>query len=885
MTTFSRRRIYCAPLLLSFGLTLCIHAQSKSNPAQDATSRAAEMVGKMTLEEKVSQMQNHAVAIPRLNIPEFDWWNEGLHGIARSGYATVFPQALGLAATWDTALLHQAAIVISTEARAKNTEALRQDNHSIYYGLDIWSPNINIFRDPRWGRGQETYGEDPFLTSRMGVAFVTGLQGDDPRYYRVISTPKHFAVHSGPESTRHTVDVTASPHDLEDTYLPAFRATITEAHAGSTMCAYNSLDGEPACANTMLLRDTLRGAWKFSGYVTSDCWAITDIAVGHKFAPDMEHAAVAAVRAGTDTSCGPEFATLTDAVKHGLIKESEIDQSVTRLFTARIRLGLFDPPSSVPYAQIAFSEDNSEQHRALSLKVAAESMVLLKNDGVLPLAKTVKTIAVIGPNAAALSSIEGNYNAVPSKPVVPLLGMENHFGKNNILYAQGSPYVEGAVVPVPRTILHPAANSTVEGLTGEYFNNTGLTGSPAITRVDPQINFDWNAATPVANTDMTGFSVRWTGVLTIPTPGDYTFGFTLAHCYPCRDTESIKVWVDDNQISEETKAQAEGRSSDTKPFTIHLTDNKPHPIRIEYSHSAKLFGAGITFDWRPDIAAQRDEAVAIARKADVVVAFVGLTPELEGEEMPIKIEGFSGGDRTLIELPKVQQQMLEAVAATGKPLVVVMLNGSAIAATWAKDHASAMLEAWYPGEEGGTAIASTLAGDFNPAGRLPVTFYASTDQLPAFDDYSMKARTYRYFDGKPAFGFGYGLSYSHFTYSKLKLSSTTVKAGEPLTVEADVKNDSPRDGDEVAELYLIPPKDNVAPRLALEDFTRIHLRAGETHHLKFTLDPRQLSVVDKQGTRAVMPGQYSLAVGGAQPADATTLSSQFTITGSAPLPR
>ncbi len=478
MTTQSRRR--CAPLLLSLGFALCARtqAQSKPDPAQEATRRAAELVAKMTLEEKVSQMQNHAVAIPRLNIPEYDWWNEGLHGIARSGYATVFPQAIGLAATWDTALLHQTATVISTEARAKNAEALRQDNHSIYYGLDIWSPNINIFRDPRWGRGQETYGEDPFLTSRMGVAFVTGLQGDDPRYYRVISTPKHFAVHSGPESTRHTVDVIASPHDLEDTYLPAFRATITEAHAGSTMCAYNSLDGQPACANTMLLRDTLRGAWKFKGYVTSDCWAITDIAVGHKFAPDIEHAAVAAVRAGTDTSCGPEFATLTDAVKHGLIKESEIDQSVTRLFTARIRLGLFDPPSHVPYAQIPFTEDNSEQHRALALKVAAESMVLLKNDGVLPFAKTVKTIAVIGPNAAALSAIEGNYNAVPSKPVVPLLGMENHFGKTAILYAQGSPYVEEVSVPVPRTALHAAANSPIEGLTGEYFNNADLQGAP-----------------------------------------------------------------------------------------------------------------------------------------------------------------------------------------------------------------------------------------------------------------------------------------------------------------------------------------------------------------------------------------------------------------------
>jgi len=856
-----------------------------NDPAQPVQKRVADLVGRMTLEEKVSQMQNHAVAIPRLNVPEYDWWNEGLHGIARSGYATVFPQAIGLAATWDQPLLHETAVAISTEARAKNADALRHDNHSIYYGLDIWSPNINIFRDPRWGRGQETYGEDPFLTARMGVSFVTGLQGDDPKFYRVISTPKHFAVHSGPESTRHTVDVVASPHDLEDTYLPAFRATITEAKAGSTMCAYNSLDGEPACANTMLLRDTLRDAWKFKGYVTSDCWAITDIAVGHKYAKDMEHAAVDAVRAGTDTSCGPEFATLTAAVKDKLIEESEIDQAVTRLFTARMKLGLFDPVASVPYAQIPFSQNDSEQHRVLARKVAEESMVLLKNDGVLPLAKSVKTIAVIGPNAAALSAIEGNYNAVPSQPVVPLVGMERKFGASAILYAQGSPYVKEAVVPVPRNVLHPAMDTKREGLKAEYFDNADFTGTPVVTRVDQQINFDWNAAAPVAGTDMKGFSVRWSGALAVPAAGDYTFSFTLAHCYPCRDAEAVHVWVDGKEVSKENQEQEESRSSDTKPFTVHFADSEPHALRVEYMHRARLFGAGITLDWRPNIAAERDEAVEIARRSDVVVAFVGLTPELEGEEMPIKIEGFSGGDRTLIELPRVQQEMLEAVAATGKPLIVVMLNGSAVAATWAKEHAAAVLEAWYPGEEGGTAIARTLAGENNPAGRLPVTFYASTEQLPAFDDYSMKARTYRYFGGTPLFGFGYGLSYAKFAYSGLKLSTHDLKAGEPLTVEAEVKNTSAREGDEVAELYLMPPADGVAPKLALEGFTRVHLKGGESRHVHFTLDARALSVVDAGGVRAVRAGNYGIAVGSAQPAEAKDLSGSFTISGTQALPR
>ena len=855
------------------------------NSSLPVEQRVADLVHRMTLEEKVSQMQNHAVAIPRLGIPEYDWWNEGLHGSARSGYATVFPQAMGLAATWDTRLLHDVGTVISTEARAKNAEALRHENHSIYYGLDIWSPNINIFRDPRWGRGQETYGEDPYLTSRLGVAFVKGLQGGDRKFYRTIATPKHFAVHSGPESTRHTANVDPSPHDLEETYLPAFRATITEAQAGSTMCAYNSLNGQPACANTMLLRDRLRGDWGFKGYVTSDCYAITDISVGHKFAPDMEHASAEAVKAGTDTSCGPEYATLTKAVQAGLLTESDIDTAVTRLFTARLRLGLFDPAGSVKYAGIPFSENDSAAHRTAALKTAEESMVLLKNDGILPLKKSIRTIAVIGPNAAALSAIEGNYNAVPSQPVVPLLGIERGFPSAKVLYAQGSPYVEGAALPVPQTALHPAAGDARPGLKGEYFSNVDFTGTPALTRIDPQINFDWNAATPSPAIDMEHFGARWTGTLSVPAPGDYTFTFTLAHCYPCNDAESLHVWVDGRSVTAQSPELKASRKSETELFHVQFADAKPHDLRIEYTHRAKLFGAGVTFDWMPNIEASRAEAVNVAKQADVVLAFIGLTPELEGEEMPVKIEGFAGGDRTAIELPKAQQEMLEAVAATGKPVVAVLLNGSALAVTWAQQHAAAVLEAWYPGEEAGTAIAHTLSGDNNPAGRLPVTFYASTAQIPAFDDYSMKGRTYRYMTAKPLFGFGYGLSYSSFEYTNLKLSSTTVAAGSDLNVEADVKNTGKLAGDEVAQLYLIPPASDVGPKLALEGFERVHLNPGQTVHVGFKLDPRQLSQVDAAGVRAVREGKYTVAVGGAQPADTKTVQADFSITGSKELPR
>jgi beta-glucosidase len=855
-------------------------------PTPETEKRVAALVGKMTLEEKVAQMQNDASAIPRLNVPAYNWWSEGLHGIARSGYATVFPQAIGLAATWDVPLIHQVGDTISTEARAKNGEALREGNHSIYYGLDIWSPNINIFRDPRWGRGQETYGEDPFLTARLGVAFVEGLQGNDPTYYKTIATPKHFAVHSGPETTRHTANIEPSAHDLEDTYLPAFRATVTQAKAGSVMCAYNAVDGEPACANTMLLQERLRKNWGFDGYVTSDCAAITDIAVGHHYSPDLEHAAVAAVRAGTDTSCGKEYGVLVKAVQDGLISEKEIDRSVNRLFTARFELGLFDDPAKVKYAQIPFSEDDSTGHRELALQTAEKSIVLLKNDGILPLKKSLK-IAVIGPNAASLAAIEGNYNAVPSQPILPLAGLENAFGVNQIRYAQGSPYVSELPVPVPRTLLHPAEGDPRFGLQGEYFDNVSFEGAPSMTRLDQQVAFDWDAATPYKSISPSHFGVRWTGTIQVPVAGDYAFSFTLAHCYPCGDAENLKVYLDGKPLSDQPVQATEYRSSGLQPFTLHFADAKPHAFRIEYTHKAKLFGAGITLSWMPAIDAEREAAIKAAKQADVVVAFVGLSPELEGEEMPVHVNGFDGGDRTSIELPAVQEKMLEAVAATGKPLVVVLMNGSALAVDWAKQHANAIVEAWYPGEEGGTAIADVLVGTINPAGRLPITFYASTKDLPPFDDYSMAGRTYRYYAGTPLWGFGYGLSYSTFHWTNLKLSTASLKAGDSMLVDADLENTSDRAGDAVSELYLTPPAESTSPRLALVGFDRLTLAPHAKKHVHFMVDARALSTVDMKGTRAVRAGDYVFHLGGTQPTDTVdgSASAAFTIRGNEELPR
>lgn len=887
----SPKTLSLAPICLALMLCSAARAQQKKplylDPSQPVAARVNDLVGRMTLEEKVSQMQNHAVAIPSLDVPEYDWWSEGLHGIARSGYATVFPQAIGLAATWDAPLMHEAATVISTETRAKHAEALRHNIHSIYFGLDLWAPNINIFRDPRWGRGQETYGEDPFLTSQMGVAFVEGLQGNDPHYDKTIATPKHYVVHSGPESTRHKANIDVSPHDLEDTYLPAFRATVKDAKAGSVMCAYNAIDGEPACANTFLLTEVLRKDWGFQGYITSDCGAISDVAEGHKFAPDLEHAAAVSLRAGTDTSCGDEYAALVKAVQDGLVSEAEIDTAVKRLFTARFKLGMFDPATDVPYARIPFSQNDSEAHRLLARTVAEKSMVLLKNNGILPLNKSVRTIAVIGPNAASLAAIEGNYNAIPSHPIVPLAGIESRFGAHaKILYTQGSPYVSELPLPAPRTLFHPAKRDKRHGLHAEYFNNLDFSGKPAFTRTDQQIDFDWDAASPGPGLDASAFAVRWTGTITAPQPGDYTFSFKLTHCYPCRDEEKVSVYLDGKQITGNGTTPRESRPNGLKPFTLTFSDTKPHTLRIDYSHHSPLFGAGLSLDWMPPIDAERAAAVRIAKQADVAVVFVGLSPNLEGEEMPVHIEGFDGGDRTEIELPAVQKQLLEAVAATGKPVIVVMLNGSALAMNWANRHAAAILEAWYPGEEGGAAIAATLAGDNNPAGRLPVTFYQSTAQLPPFDDYSMRDRTYRYFTGTPLWGFGYGLSYTNFQWSNVTLSTATLTAGEPLTVDADVKNIGPRKGDAVSELYLKAPASPTTPLHELVGFARTPLEPGQQQHIHLVIAPRSLSTVAADGKRSIEPGDYSLFLGGSQPGQSSIGEAKsFTIVGHQDLPR
>jgi beta-glucosidase len=848
-----------------------------------AEQRAADLVGRMTLEEKASQLVNQSRAIPRLNVPAYDWWSEALHGVATSGI-TEFPEPVGLGATFDTPTIHQMAIIIGTEGRIKHVQAVRAGHSDIFEGLDFWAPNINIFRDPRWGRGQETYGEDPFLTARMGVAFVTGMQGDDPRYYRVISTPKHYAVHSGPEPTRHIADVTVSKHDELDTYLPAFRAAVTEAKADSVMCAYNSINGQPACANEFLLQDQLRGKWGFKGYVVSDCGAVGNIFDGHHYKPTQPEASAISLQRGMDNECidftekvtdNRDFKAYLDAVKQGFLKESEIDVALTRLFTARMKLGMFDPPEMVPYSRIDEKLLNSAAHRALARKIANESMVLLKNDGVLPLKTAGLKIAVVGPLADQTKVLLGNYNGSPTHTVSILEGLKAEFPNAKINFVPGTRFLRdsGSVNAVPEAMLTTPDGKP--GLKGEYFKGTELQGKPVLVRTDKNVDFNFGSQ-PVSEVGPNNFSVRWTGFLTAAETGNFNFG--------ARGDDGFRVWLDGKLLAESWKTQ----SPTTLTAPVTLEKGHKYAVRMEYFQGAGGAEAYLVCakqqagDMEVD---SRAAAVAAAQNADVVVAVVGITSELEGEEMDVHQEGFKGGDRTSIDLPKPEQALLEAVAATGKPLVVVLTNGSALAVNWAAAHANAILDAFYPGEEGGAAVAETLSGRNNPAGRLPVTFYKDISQLPPFEDYAMKGRTYRYFEGEPLYPFGYGLSYTAFTYSGLTVPTAPVEAGRPMMAEVTVTNTGKRAGDEVAQLYLSFPNVAGAPHLALRGFERIHLEAGASRKVRFALSPRDMSMVTEKGVPIVAEGEYTLSVGGGQPhTGAQVLTQHFKVKGEQTLP-
>ncbi len=835
-----------------------------------AAKAPAPVTGRMTADEKIAQLQAAAPAIPRLRVNGYNWWNEGLHGLARNGQATVFPQAIGLAATWDPELLNSVGEVVSTEARAGFNTIGRDHDHGRYQGLTIWSPNINIFRDPRWGRGQETYGEDPYLTGTLGAAFVQGLQGPDPKHPRTIASVKHFVVHSGPEAGRHGFDVDVSPYDLEATFTPAFRQVVTQGKAQSVMCAYNALHGTPVCADGDLLNGRLRRDWGFSGYVVTDCDAVEDMYLFHFYRPTPEENAAAALKAGTDLNCGSYYKYLRLALDRKLVTSADIDRATDRLFAARKRLGLDGAGS--PYDGIDASQIHTPEAQALALKAARESIVLLKNNGVLPL-KSSARIAVIGPNADTLEVLQANYHGTAIDPVTPLGGLRKAFA--DVAYAQGSNIADGVAIPIPETALTTPAGEA--GLKGEYFATGDFSGTPAVVRTDRSVNLDLYGAVPVKGFEKGPYSVRWTGFVTPPAPGDYQLKIYTERCWECDNRhDKVTLFIDGKPVL------ADGGDGKTLGASVHFDDAKPHAIRLDFAHTGGDWG--IRLQWQAPAEAQRAEAVAATKNAGAIIAFVGLSPDVEGEELSILVPGFDRGDRTDLGLPARQQALLEALKATGKPLIVVNLSGGAVALDWAKDHADAVVQAWYPGEAGGTAIADVLTGGYNPSGRLPVTVYASVQDLPPFVDYRMTGRTYRYFTGKPLFGFGYGLSYTTFAYGGLR-APAAVKAGETITVRATVTNSGAVEGDEVAELYLTPPDDGQGLLRSLAGTRRVHLKPGESREVSFTLDPRALSIVKRDGSRIQDSGAFGIFVGGAQPGDGAGVSTVINLSGHAVLPK
>lgn len=681
--------------------------------------RAKDLVSRLTTEEKVMQMLHNSPAIPRLNIPAYNWWNEALHGVARAGVATVFPQAIALAATFDDNLIYKVADVISTEGRAKYHEFQRKSDTGIYKGLTFWSPNINIFRDPRWGRGHETFGEDPYLTSRLGVAFIKGIQGNHPKYLKAAACAKHYAVHSGPESLRHSFNAEVSQKDLWETYLPAFKKCVKEAKVQGVMGAYNRTNGEPCCGSKTLLKQILREKWGFKGYVTSDCWAIKDFHEYHMVTKTAPESVALAVNNGCDINCGNMYLNLLIALKEGLVKEETIDECVTRLFITRMKLGMFDDQSKVPYSDVPFEANDCKEHKAFNMEVAQKTIVLLKNENnLLPLdKKKIKSIAVIGPNADSRSVLLGNYCGTPSEHVTVLEGIREAVEENDIrvYYAQG--------------------------------------------------------------------------------------------CHLYKD---------------------------------------------------KVQGLG---EWGDRIA----EAVSTAERADVVVMCLGLDAEIEGEQGDASNE-YGSGDKRDLELPGIQQHLLEEIYKTGKPVVLVLLSGSALSVTWADEHIPAILQAWYPGAQGGRAIASILFGDASPSGRLPVTFYRSTSELPDFTDYSMKNRTYRYMQNEALYPFGYGLSYTKFIYSDICLNKTTINAGEQIEVSVKVKNIGSIKSDEVVQLYLKDLEASVdVPRWQLKGFKRITLSPDEEQIIDFCILPEHMALVNENGKSVIEPGKFEVYLGGSQP--------------------
>ena len=825
---------------------------AKSNQAHYDQSlpieaRVNALMSKMTPEEKVAQMFDKSPAIERLGVPQYNWWNEALHGVARAGSATVFPQAIGLAATFDEGLMLRVGTAISDEGRAKHHAFLNEGNTSMYTGLTYWSPNVNIFRDPRWGRGQETYGEDPYLTTRIAVNFVNGLQGNDDEYLKSVATLKHYEVHSGPEVSRHSDDYVASEKDLAETYFPAFKDTIAETNVSSVMCAYNSVNGTPACGSEELIQNKLRDEFDFSGYIVSDCGAIADF-----YDPNSHHvvdteakAAAMAVKTGTDLNCGDHhgntFSYLTEALKQGLIDQDTIDKSLKRLLMARFKLGMFDAPNSVPFADIPMSVVGSAEHLALSLEAAEKSLVLLKNDKTLPL-KGSESVALIGPNADNMSILVGNYHGKPIKPMTPKKALEQRLGKDNLHYAPGSSltgdvFTHFEPVSSEHFFHHDYKGKRQPGLVAEYFDEPHFGRQNVKRQIDNNIDFQWQRS-PIEGSAESEFSVRWKGLFVPKVTSEYQFS-----------AKNLSFKLDGKSINGKVALNA----GQTYQFSAESNIHK-------YWHSNAI-EPNIQLSWLDSRRDLEQEALNAAKKSDVIVFVGGISANLEGEEMPLELDGFSHGDRTHINLPKSQEALLKKLKTLGKPIVFVNMSGSAMALNWQQDNVNAVVQGFYPGETAGIALSRLIFGDFNPSGRLPVTFYKGVDDLPDFKDYSMENRTYKYYQGEVLYPFGYGLSYVDFEYGALNAEITE----QGLLLNTEVSNLGDRDGEEVTQVYLSMPDAPVtAPLRQLVAFKRVLVKAKSSVKIQLEVPKSKLSYIDNNGEAQSYKGRLQITVGGGQ---------------------
>lgn len=823
------------------------------NPDLPVEERIEDLLNRLTPEEKIGQMMHQTPAIERLGIPAYDWWNEALHGVARAGQATVFPQAIAMAATFDDDALHETFTMVSDEARAKYHRYQQDKEYDRYKGLTFWTPNINIFRDPRWGRGMETYGEDPYLTERMGLAVVKGLQGDDPNYFKTHACAKHYAVHSGPEWNRHEFDVSVSPRDLHETYLPAFETLVKEGNVQEVMCAYNRFEGKPCCSSDKLLIDILRNSWGYDRIILSDCGAIDDFwqkderTPRHETHPDAESASADAVLNGTDLECGGSYRALNKALKDGKISEEALNVSLRRLLKGRFELGMFDPDDRVPYSKIPYSVVESPKHIAQAQDMARKSMVLLKNkNNTLPLSKNLKKIAVVGPNAADSTMLWSNYNGFPSHTVTILDGIRKKVPGTEVVYELGCNHTNDFVIVDLGNHITSAAG---QGFACEYFNNMDFEGEPVYKGIAKELRYTTGGNTQFApNVNLTQFTARFHGTFEAPETGEVEFKIS--------GNDAFRLFIGEEKVGEvwENEYGAE------RTYTLNAEAGKKYPVKVEYMQ--RLGSAELNLLIGKRTAVDYKGTADKVKEADVIIFAGGISPRLEGEEMPVYVEGFKKGDRTNIELPKVQKEMIKALKATGKPIVYVVCTGSALALNWEEANIDAILNAWYGGQEGGTAVADILFGDYNPSGRLPITFYKSVDQLPDFQDYNMQGRTYRYMTQEPLYPFGYGLSYTTFDFRNAKLSQNKIAKDQSVTLSLDIANTGQTDGDEVAQVYIKNPNDPKGPLKALKAFKRVNVKAGSTQQVSIELEPKAFqSFNDQTQTMEVRPGKYKVLYG------------------------